>query len=213
MLDRTCPTKLHAPKEQYFEVRSHVTTGAVIKKVFSCHDILTHWGRDKMDAIYQTAFSNAFSWMKMDEFRLRFHWSVFPRVSLTIFQHWFWQWLGADQATSHYLNQYWLDHWRIFASFGLNELKLHCSDAPFCLPWWCNETQMIVFMIEAEWNTYACLALSHYLKQRWLDVSLTFRDKLQWTTTIFIEENKFKNVVCKTMAIGEPMQWLYRKVH
>ena len=26
---------------------------------------LTHWGRDKMDAISQTTFSNAFSWMKM----------------------------------------------------------------------------------------------------------------------------------------------------
>ena len=36
---------------------------------------LTHWGRDKMDAISQTTLSNAFSWMKMLEFRLTFHWS------------------------------------------------------------------------------------------------------------------------------------------
>ena len=28
----------------------------------------------------------------------------------------------ADQATSHYLNQWWLIHWRIYASLGLNEL-------------------------------------------------------------------------------------------
>ena len=35
---------------------------------------LTYWGRDKMAAISQTTFSNAFSWMKMYEFRLRFHW-------------------------------------------------------------------------------------------------------------------------------------------
>ena len=48
---------------------------------------LTHWGRDKMASIFQTTFSNAFSWMKMDEFRLRFHWSSFPRFQLTIFQH------------------------------------------------------------------------------------------------------------------------------
>ena len=27
--------------------------------------LLTHWGRDKMAAISQTTFSNAFSWMKM----------------------------------------------------------------------------------------------------------------------------------------------------
>ena len=31
---------------------------------------LTHWGRDKMDAISQTTFSSAFSWMKMFEFRI-----------------------------------------------------------------------------------------------------------------------------------------------
>ena len=50
---------------------------------------LTHWGRDKMVDIFQTTFSNAFSWMKMHEFRLRFHWSLFLRVQSTIFHHWF----------------------------------------------------------------------------------------------------------------------------
>ena len=29
---------------------------------------LTHWGRDKMAAIFQTTFSNAFSWMKYMNF-------------------------------------------------------------------------------------------------------------------------------------------------
>ena len=48
---------------------------------------LTHWGRDKMDAISQTTFSNAFSWMKMYQFRSKFHWSLFLRVQLTIFHH------------------------------------------------------------------------------------------------------------------------------
>ena len=50
---------------------------------------LTHWGRDEIDAISQTTFSNAFSWLKMFEFRLKFHWSLFPRVQLTISQQWF----------------------------------------------------------------------------------------------------------------------------
>ena len=86
---------------------------------------LTHWGRDKMAAIFQTTFSNAFSWMKMFKFRLRFHWSLFPRVQLIILQHWFRWWLGAGQVTSHYLNQWWLIHWRIYASRGLNELTLN----------------------------------------------------------------------------------------
>ena len=47
------------------------------------------WGQDKMAAILQMAFSNTFSWMKIFEFQLRFHWSLFPRVQLTICQHWF----------------------------------------------------------------------------------------------------------------------------
>ena len=43
---------------------------------------LRHWGRDKMAAISQTKLSNAFSWMKMLEFRLKFHWSLFLGVQL-----------------------------------------------------------------------------------------------------------------------------------
>ena len=55
----------------------------------SLGSVLTHWGQDKMAAIFQTSHSNAFSWMKMSVFRLNFHWSLFLRVQLTIFQHWF----------------------------------------------------------------------------------------------------------------------------
>ena len=49
----------------------------------------THCGRDKMDGIFQTPFSNAFSWMKKYEFQLRFHWSLFLKLQLTILQHCF----------------------------------------------------------------------------------------------------------------------------
>ena len=66
---------------------------------------ITHWGRDEMAAIFQTTFSNTFSWMEMCKLRLLFHCSLFPMVRLTIFQHWFRWWFGAVQATSHYLNQ------------------------------------------------------------------------------------------------------------
>ena len=57
------------------------------KSPVRCH--LTHWGRNKMDAILQTTFWSAFSWIKMFEFWIRFHWSLFLRVLLTIIQHWF----------------------------------------------------------------------------------------------------------------------------
>ena len=56
---------------------------------FPVYKELTHWGRDKMAAVSQTTLSNAFSWMKMLEFRFKFHLSLFLRVQFTIFQHWF----------------------------------------------------------------------------------------------------------------------------
>ena len=92
-------------------------------RIYSTCIKLTHWGRDKMDAISQTTFWNAFSWMKMLEFRLIFHRSLFLRVQLTIFQHWFSYWIGAAQAASHYLNQRRLGYGRIYASICLNELS------------------------------------------------------------------------------------------
>ena len=46
--------------------------------------LLTHWGRDQIDAISQTTLSNALSRIKMNEFHLGFHWSLFLRFELTI---------------------------------------------------------------------------------------------------------------------------------
>ena len=40
----------------------------------------THWGGGTMTAILHTILSNASSWMKVLEFRLLFHWSLFLRV-------------------------------------------------------------------------------------------------------------------------------------
>ena len=64
-----------------------------------------------MAAIFQTTFSNVFSWMKMFEFRLWFHWSLLLRFQLTINQHWFniysYIWFGAEQVTSRRLNRGW----------------------------------------------------------------------------------------------------------
>ena len=47
-----------------------------------------------MAANSQTTFSNAFSWMKMFEFRLKFHWSLFPRIQLTLCQIMAWRRTG-----------------------------------------------------------------------------------------------------------------------
>ena len=74
------------------------------------------------------------------------HWSLFPRVQLTISRYWFRYWLGAEQATSHVLNQWWLVHWRIYASLGLNELQLCCT---FEYGWYSTEVIDI-------WPVFSC---------------------------------------------------------
>ena len=84
---------------------------------------LTHRGRNKMTAIFQMTFSNAFSWMKIYELQLNFHWSLILSVQSTIFHHWFRQWLGRGQVASHCLNQWLLVYWCIYVSLSLNELK------------------------------------------------------------------------------------------
>ena len=82
----------------------------------------THWGQVKMTALFQTTFWNGFSWMKMYEFWLEFHWNLFLGVQLTIFQLWLRWWLCANQVTSYYLNQWWLYCQCMYVSLGLNEL-------------------------------------------------------------------------------------------
>ena len=53
---------------------------------------LTQWDRDKMTDTLQTISSSTFSSMKMYEFWLIFHRSLFLNVRFTMFQHWFRQW-------------------------------------------------------------------------------------------------------------------------
>ena len=93
---------------EFIKFVHHQWPHGLFYKRYTLNQYLTHRGRDKMAAISQTTLSSAFSWMEMFEFRLKFQWSLFIRVESTIFQHWFRYWLGAVQATSQYLNQWWL---------------------------------------------------------------------------------------------------------
>ena len=67
--------------EQLLIINTFVNTACINKIVKCLHSlaqrVLTHWGRDEIDNISQTTFSNVFSSMKMFEFRLKFHWSLF----------------------------------------------------------------------------------------------------------------------------------------
>ena len=79
-----------------------------IQLIYTRDGYLSHWGRDKMENLSLTIFPNVFSSINVIEFWLKFHWSVFLKPQLTIFQHWFRWWLGVVQAAGHYMNQWWL---------------------------------------------------------------------------------------------------------
>ena len=55
-----------------------------------------------MVEILQTTYPNSISFIKNHSFWLKFHWKLFPNG-----QHCFRKWIGTEQTTSHYLNQYW----------------------------------------------------------------------------------------------------------
>ena len=78
------------------------------------------------DDIFKCIFLN-------EKFRLRFHWSLFLKFKLTLFQHWFRKWLGAYQETSHYLKQWWLVYWRIYTSLDLSEVIAYTFSTKTCL--------------------------------------------------------------------------------
>ena len=66
---------------------------------------LTHWGQDKMAAISQTTFSNAFSWMKLFKILIKMSLKFLPKDVINI---------------SVYFSVYLC----IYDSLSLNELKL-----------------------------------------------------------------------------------------
>ena len=53
-------------------------------------DLLTNWGLKTMVAILQMIFSNAFCWIKIIIFWLKFQWALFLSTRLTSSHHCFW---------------------------------------------------------------------------------------------------------------------------
>ena len=64
-------------------------TRARTQATLNSHFTVNTLRRDQIADIWQTTFSNVFLTMKLFEFRLKFHWSLFLGDQLTISQHWF----------------------------------------------------------------------------------------------------------------------------
>ena len=126
---------------------------------------LNHLPLDKMARNWQMTFSNAFSWMKSFVFWIKFNLHLFL-VQLIVGQYWFRWWLGAEQATSHYLNQHWpssLTH--ICDTRGRWVNSLWSSD----IIWW--------HKLSSSWAQVKACCLttpSHYMNQCWFAINAIF---------------------------------------
>ena len=84
---------------------------------------LTHWGRDKMAAIFQTTYSNAFVRMTMYKFLLIFHWSWAQG------SNWQYPRIGSNNGLAPARRRaiIWINvgmfYWRMSASLGLSVLS------------------------------------------------------------------------------------------
>ena len=85
----------------------HVAIKQIQSNPILCLNVLTHRGRDKMAAIFQT-FSNAFPWIKIVVFWWQFYWNLYPREGPINNFPPLVQIMAWHQVTSHYLNQWWL---------------------------------------------------------------------------------------------------------
>ena len=98
---------------------------------------------------------------------------IFLRYQLSILQHWSRQWLGAVQATSHYLNQWWLVCWRIYASRGLTGLKIQLPLMISYCPLYHTQFSKEFDEILADWLTLWALLKPLMVRKISLNVSLS----------------------------------------
>ena len=124
----------------------------------------------KWPPIFQTRFSNAFSWMKIYEFWLRFHRILFLRVQLTISQHWF-----RRQAIIWTSDG--LFYWRLYVPLGLDELmqqrhnfrtitmelRLFCIKLSIAY-FLSQNKQYIVYIMGGSWHNLPKVWLANFMR-------------------------------------------------
>ena len=137
-------------------------------------------------------------------------------AQLSILHHWFRLHCGAVQETSHYLNQWCLIYWRIYASLGLNELNCKYGCQTNVL--YTTSEEWLSNAYQVQWNIVALL--THRSSSRVTHNYVTKLEPLsqpvmaycqpdpskQISMTIVSKHTNFhswkliSNVVCKTVA-------------
>ena len=149
---------------------------------------------DEMAAFSPTIFPDAFYWMKGFVFSFESHWCLLLGVQLTIRQHSFRKWLGAEQATSHYLNQWWLSLLKhICGSTGRWINSLWTSDAS----WW-HRFRLTLSQVMARCLTPPSHYLTVLIYHQWISMAST------WEQAISQEmlDSSIRNSICETLFIN-----------
>ena len=94
-------------------------------------DPITHPSPNKMAAVSQTMCSDAFLWMKF----FLFDEHLIEVLSKGSNEYYCYDLAPTQPQVTHCLNQWWVDHWRIYASLGLTELRINnVSLLALCMP-------------------------------------------------------------------------------
>ena len=130
---------------------------------YTCY--LMHWGRDNMAAMFQTTFSNAFSWINIYEFRLRSHKSLFL-------------WAQLSDKLVHFLN-FVFTMWPSLEKHICN-VSLQCNICRsgewymWYMRWhiwvtYCSKVYIyVVFISDSFWIMAWCCSLTHYQWKRYV---------------------------------------------
>ena len=149
-----------------------------------------------MVAIFQTAFWNAFYWMKY--FLIDISLKFVPEVPIGNILA-----LVQVKATSKYLNQWGLAYWRIYASFGLKELTLLHAVTPSLPMPSTNSRHSDKFEVRdiyhcKTWKKFHCVRVSLYVKSVWQEMYVCC---ISWN-------NAFVNN--KNVVVGQLSPWFLR---
>ena len=107
---------------------SHKSVGVVWSVLLNYNELETppHPPLDKMAAILADDISNAFPWIKLYEFRLKFHWSLFPKVQIRIFQIMAWCRPGDEPLSKPTMSLFLLTHICVTRSQRVKDCVNNC---------------------------------------------------------------------------------------
>ena len=149
----------------------------------------------------------------------KFQWSLFLRVPLPISESWFRKWLGAEQATSHNLEQFWPSSLMHICGTEGDELLVYVQQKQWPLiiefhmfsyfwlytisntillirPCTCEVTSNKIAWHQPTTNYNKVWKASTWTNTDWLDPISKHQRNFDNNLSIFIEKYALQNIVC-----------------